>query len=484
MKKLLSILLALMMLLALASCGSTTTTDTDATGDTPVTDGTDTQTDAETDTDTDATEESTVQEPSGEVVTIDVWHSMEGTNGEAFEAMVADFNETVGAEMGIYANSVFQGSDTAGKLKTLIQTNDVENMPDVCLIYSASLPVVAEYAGTVPVDEMYGSGSNSLAKEDLVQGAVNTYTYQGTQVCMPFNASTILLYYNVDAFEEVGLDADNPPSTLSELAEACEKLTVKGDNGNVTRYGLNLQISRYEMVNFIGIQGDGTYFADNEAGRAGLITEVTSADEILNVYNAYAQIAATGGLKNVYDNQNEEFATGISAMTIMSSARIGSVTNLTADSGLNWAATYLPSISEDDNGGTCIGGASLAMFDNGDEAKKAAAWEFIQYTASAETQATWSMATGYLPVNVGTKEVAAFAEHLENTPALQVALDQFENSNPNTQEPVMMMQGSVDEVITEASNNIAEGAMTAQEATDYVVSECNKLFEEYNRANA
>ena len=67
-------------------------------------------------------------------VTIDVWHSMEGSNGEAFEAMVKNFNETTGKELGITANSVFQGSDTAGKLKTLIQTDDVANMPDVCLL--------------------------------------------------------------------------------------------------------------------------------------------------------------------------------------------------------------------------------------------------------------------------------------------------------------------------------------------------------------
>ena len=123
------------------------------------------------------------------------------------------------------------------------------------------------------------------------------------------------------------------------------------------------------------------------------------------------------------------------------------------------------------------------MFDNGSEEQKAAAWEFIQYTASAETQATWSMATGYLPINLGTKEVPAFAEHLANTPALQVALGQFESSNPNVQEPVMMMQGSVDEVIKEASTNVAEGTWSPEEATAYVVTECNKLFDEYNRAN-
>lgn len=417
------------------------------------------------------------------VVTIDVWHSMEGSNGEAFEAMVKAFNEGKGKELGIFANSVFQGSDTASKLKTLIQTNDVANMPDVCLVYGASLPVVAEYAGTVPVDTMYGTGSASIAKSDIVPATVVTYSYKGQQICMPFNSSTLLLYYNVDAFKEVGLDPENPPKTLAEVADACAKLTVKDASGNVTRYGYNAVLDRYQMVNLIGNQGDGTYFGDNESGRAGLITQVVAGEQILNVYKAWADIAATGGLKYTYDNQNEEFATGKNAMTMMSSARIGSVTKLTKDSGVNWAVTTLPDIVETDKGGAGIGGASLVMFDNGGSAEKEAAWEFIQYTASAETQATWSMATGYLPINLGTKDVPAFAEHLANTPALQVALKQFESSNPNVQEPVMMMQGSVDAVIKEASVNVAEGTMTPEEAANYVVTECNKLFDDYNRAN-
>ena len=47
----------------------------------------------------------------------------------------------------------------------------------------------------------------------------------------------------------------------------------------------------------------------------------------------------------------------------------------------------------------------------------------------------------------------------------------------------MMMQGSVDAVIKDASTYLCEGEMTAEEATGYVIEECNKLFEEYNRSN-
>lgn len=159
------------------------------------------------------------------------------------------------------------------------------------------------------------------------------------------------------------------------------------------------------------------------------------------------------------------------------------MTKLTADSGVNWAVTNLPDVNPSDSGGACIGGASLVMFDNGENARKEAAWEFIQNAASASTQATWSMATGYLPINLKTKDDSAFAEHLASTPALQVALEQFESSALMVQEPVMMMQGSVDSVIKDASTNVAEGTISPEEATEYVVTECNKLFDEYNRAN-
>lgn len=418
-----------------------------------------------------------------EVVTFDVWHSMEGSNGEAFEAMVSNFNDTVGKELGIKANSVFQGNDTASKLKTLIQAGDTENMPDVCLVYGASLPVVGDYENTVPVDDMYGTGTATLAKEDILPATVQTYTYKGKQICMPFNSSTLLLYYNVDAFNEVGLDPENPPKTLDEIADACEKLTVK-DGDNVTRYGFNAELDRYEMVNLVGNQGDGTPFGDNNNGRDGLITEVTCRDQMLNVFTSWQKIAETGGFKYNYDNQNEEFATGANAMTLMSSARIASVTNLTKDSGVNWNVTAIPGIdSSTDKGGAAIGGASLCMFDKGDDAKKTAAWEFIQYAASAETQSTWCQATGYLPINVNTKNLDDYAAYVEANPAVQTALTQFEATKPNVQEPVLMMQGSVDTAIKDAAVYLCEGDLSPEEATDYVIDECNKLFDEYNRAN-
>ena len=359
-------------------------------------------------------------------------------------------------------------------IATLASSND---LPDISYMAEAD---VIKYADAGLLYSLEDAITDGTIGEKL--DSVTIRGKDGKIYGLGLSNQLMLLYYNKDAFEEVGLDPETPPTTLDEIADACAKLTVT-ENGQITRYGFNAVLDRYLMVNSIGNQGDGTYFGDNESGRAGLITKLTCENEIRNVFDAWEKIAATGGFKYTYDNQNEEFATGQNAMTLMSSARIGSVTKLTADNGMNWGVTYMPDVNPTDKGGACIGGASLAMFDNGDDAKKAAAWEFIKYAASAETQSTWSQATGYLPINLGTKDLDDYKAFVEKTPAVELALEQFESSNPMVQEPVMMMQGSIDSVIKDASTYLCEGSMNAEEATNYVVEECNKLFDEYNRSN-
>ena len=45
---------------------------------------------------------------------------------------------------------------------------------------------------------------------------------------VPFQNSTPLLYYSVDAFKEAGLDPDKPPATWAEWVDAAKKLTKPG----------------------------------------------------------------------------------------------------------------------------------------------------------------------------------------------------------------------------------------------------------------
>lgn len=51
-------------------------------------------------------------------VTIEFWHAMAGTNQEAVDALVNQFNTTIGADKGITVKPVYQGQYTDLKTKT------------------------------------------------------------------------------------------------------------------------------------------------------------------------------------------------------------------------------------------------------------------------------------------------------------------------------------------------------------------------------
>src|SRR3954470_381819 len=52
----------------------------------------------------------------------------------------------------------------------------------------------------------------------------------------PFQRSTIVLYWNKDAFKEAGLDPEKPPATWAEHLAFAEKLTKRDASGNVSQW--------------------------------------------------------------------------------------------------------------------------------------------------------------------------------------------------------------------------------------------------------
>ena len=54
-------------------------------------------------------------------------------------------------------------------------------------------------------------------KSDIIPASLKWVTYQGKLYGLPFGQDTWALYYNTDAFTEVGLDPTKPPTTPDEL---------------------------------------------------------------------------------------------------------------------------------------------------------------------------------------------------------------------------------------------------------------------------
>ena len=72
---------------------------------------------------------------------------------------------------------------------------------------------------------------------NIIPAALKWVSYQGKLYGLPFGQDTYALYYNTDAFKEVGLDPAKPPTTLDELWADAEKLSKWNADGTLARAG-------------------------------------------------------------------------------------------------------------------------------------------------------------------------------------------------------------------------------------------------------
>ncbi|MDR1550469.1 MAG: ABC transporter substrate-binding protein [Hungatella sp.] len=459
-----SVLMALALCSVLAACGSTPKNSSDSSSS--------------------GAGSSAGSEPGAAEKPIEVvfWHSFGGATGEVLQKIIDTYNETRGVEKGIRVSLVYQGYEGTDKVLLAYQTKDTANAPDINVGLTSAIPSMAELDWNVDISEYLDDPATEISADAFPEAMQRACSYEGKMVAVPFANSIPLLYYNADALKEAGFD--RAPETLDELAEYTKALTLKDDAGNVTRYGLNVQIRRYQMVQFIVSQSPNSFFGDNEGGRTAPMTKITSGEDgtMKNFLEKWQKVIETGGYKYVEDNINEEFAQGLSAMVIMSSSRLGTIKDLVGDS-FDFQAAFLPKVNEGDNGGAAVGGSCLNLFKIGDKARADAAWDVIQYCVQPENQMIFSQASGYIPVNHATYELPEMVKYYEENPQYKVALDEMLAASPNAQEPLDLVYNDVQKVITDTMLEFCEGKRSVDDTVEKITAECNALLDEYHAAN-
>jgi multiple sugar transport system substrate-binding protein len=76
---------------------------------------------------------------------------------------------------------------------------------------------------------------------------------------------------------------------------------------------------------------------------------------------------------------------------------------------------------------TSLGGENLFIFKTTPERERAA-FTFAEYAASEAFQSEWALGTGYLPINLKSRETPEYKEFIQKQPSLNVFLGQMENA--------------------------------------------------------
>lgn len=405
-------------------------------------------------------------------IEITFWHAMGGVNGEATEAVVKAFNES---QDEIVVKSEYQGTydDMITKLKATMQSG---GMPDVCQMYDIGTKFMTDSGFAIPVQDMFETtGFDPSCVMDII---TSYYTVDGKQMSMPFNVSTPMLYYNKDAFKAAGLDPDTPPKNFDEVMEFSKQIVESG--AAPVGYAQAIYGWFFEQQ----IAGQGQYYADNENGRKAAATavEFDKNGTGLKIFETWKNLLDSGYAANygstTADTQTAFFA-GQAAIIVESTAILRNAVN---SSAFEVGTGYFPKIGDNAEGGVIIGGASLWMMDNKDDAKKDAAWKFIEFTTTPEVQATWSMSTGYFAINPAAYETEEMKAFIAENPNFMTAINQL-NDAPVNGYTAGVLSGVATEariLFNEAMEKTYNGEYTPQEAVDFLAESVNSAIENYN----
>ena len=414
---------------------------------------------------------------TGENTEITFWHSMGGKGGEAINSLVEEFNNS---QDEITVVSEYQGSydDSINKLKSSALSN---SGPDVMQLYDIGTKWMIDSEYAIPMQDMIDKNGYDTAS--LEKNILDYYTIDGKLYSMPFNSSTPILFYNKTAFVEAGLTEDDIPTNFNEIIDVANKLAIK-DGNQVSRYGYAMQIYGWFFEQFL-IKQELDY-ANEGNGREGDATEVVfdNNDGALNIVEGWKSLVNSGVVGNFgRDGQNtlDAFSSGNAAMIVASTANLGDLKSKIGDS-FELGTAYFPAVLEGDEGGVSVGGASLWIMDKGDDEKEDAAFEFIKFMVSAESQVKWAQATGYFSVSTDAYELPEMVEYLEANPEFKTAIEQLRENN-NKSGAVLGVFPEARAAIEENIEKVLNNEITAQNAVDNMAKTINSALEKYNKSN-
>ncbi|MFE8700442.1 ABC transporter substrate-binding protein [Cytobacillus sp. FJAT-54145] len=403
-------------------------------------------------------------------VEITFWHAMSGAGQEALDGIVADFNNS---QEDVVVKAEFQG--TYEELLTKLRSvGGTDNAPAITQVFEVGTKYMIDSGFIEPVQKLIDKDNYDVSQ--LEENILNYYTIDGQLYSMPFNSSTPVMIYNKDAFKAAGLDPEKAPATFSEVKEAAEKLTISGK-----QYGFSMLTYGWFFEQLVATQGG--LYVNEENGRAADATKaVFNGEEGLRVFKFLDDMNKAGTFGNYgtnWDDIRAAFQSGQVAMYMDSSAGVAAAIN---NSPHEVGVAYIPYADEAERHGVAIGGASLWLSKGIGDAKQDAAWEFMKFLASPESQAKWHVGTGYFAINPAAYDQELVKTEWEKYPQFKVTVDQLQSTKKSvaTQGALISVFPESRQQVVTALENLYQG-MDPQEALDQAAAGTDRAIEIANK---
>jgi len=407
---------------------------------------------------------------NSEVIELDMYFPVSVGGGP--DALISALCDQFHSENpGIKVNPVYAGSyaETRTKVQAALRSG---NTPAIALMFSIDL------FSLLSMDALYDYESFCKTPEDrtwlqgFYPGFMENSSTGGKTYGIPWQRSTIILYYNKDAFSNAGLDPNKPPATWDELRSMSRQLTRK-ENNTTVQYGIQIPSDKagyaYWMLQTFCTQQNG-FNLMNDAG-----TEVYFDDprtiKSLAFWKSLSDDGSQAPGTSAWSTTPTDFLQQKVAMIYHTT---GNLTNIRRNASFEFGTAMLPA---DLSRGSPTGGGNFYLFKGVPQKQTEAAFAFIKWmTDNPDRVAQWSIDTGYVATRPEAYETAKLKAYTQEFPQALVARDQLEHAYA---EFSVYDQGRVQDILDTAIEAVMTGQETAANAMKNAQTRADAVLSQY-----
>lgn len=381
--------------------------------------------------------------------------------------MAAQFNKE---NPDIRVRPVYAGSyqDSVAKALTSLKGG---TPPQLAVLLSTDMFTLIDEDAIVPIDSLATTAEDKQWLGSFYDAFMQNSRTGGHVWGVPFQRSTIVMYYNKQLFKEAGLDPERAPATWTELVDYARKLTKKDAAGNVTQWGLEIPSGgAFAYWLFQALTTPNGAILMNEAGNEVYLDKPA----VVEAAQFWHDLAYKHGVmpKGTIDwgTTPKDFLEKKAAMVWTTT---GNLTNIRSNAGFPFGVAMMP---KNKRGGSPTGGGNFYVFKQATPAQQQAALKFAKWATAPERAADWSIATGYVAVTPAAWETVRMQQYAKEVPAATVARDQLAVS---VAEFSTHENQRVTKVLNDALQAALTGAKTPKQALEDAQREAGRILRPY-----
>jgi sn-glycerol 3-phosphate transport system substrate-binding protein len=318
---------------------------------------------------------------------------------------------------GIKVTPIYAGSyqDTIVKALT---AHKAGSPPVTSVLLSTDMFTLIDEDAIVPIDDFVKTAEDRAWLGSFFKAFMLNSQTGGKTWGIPFQRSTVVLYWNKEMFRAAGLDPNRPPSTWAEMADLARRLTLKDSGGKVTQFGIQIPSSGFPYWLFQGLAIQNGVALANDSGNTVRFDDPA----VVEALQYWVDLAKGGvhppGIVEWGTTPKDFFERKVAMMWTTT----GNLTNVRNNAKFDFGVAMLPAGKRR---GSPTGGGNFYIFKKASRPQQEAAFRFARWITQPERAAKWSIDTGYVAVSEAAYNTAALKKYGSDFPPALVARDQL-----------------------------------------------------------